>query len=318
MSIEELKAKVFISCGQTRNSGEVEIAHKIKDRLMDLGYDPYIAIEEQTLQGVKENIFRQLETSEYFIFIDFKRERLMIDNNCLNYFMNPAVRRGSLFTNQELALASYLDIPLLAFQEGGVKPEDGIMRFLQGNATPFKNRDSLPSIISSKVQELWNPHWKNQLVMEIPRVPFRDVPDITTDRVKRYFHIQVRNLHLRKPAINCSVYLEKVFVPLKNNEISIETTGVKWRGSTSPNTAIAPTAHRKFNAFWIYHNVSLEHVSFEGCMDVSNIFEDMPTPIGFKDLELTYLVISENFRPIRKTFRLQMGDKIEELGFYTS
>ena len=58
MSEEKIGAKVFISCGQQKESYEVDIAHKIKERLEELGYDPYIAVEEKTLRGVKENIFR--------------------------------------------------------------------------------------------------------------------------------------------------------------------------------------------------------------------------------------------------------------------
>lgn len=309
---EDLRAKIFISCGQTRNTDEEKIANEIGKQLSKLGFEPYIAIEQQALQGVKENIFRQLETSEYFIFIDFEREQLMGDDNKI-------VHRGSLFTNQELALASYLDIPVIAFQENGVKPEDGILRFLQANAIQFTDRDSLPSIICNKVQVMeWNPNWKNQLIMEIPDPPFRDVPDTAANKVKRCFHIQVRNLHLHKPAINCSVYLEKIIDLTKNTEIAIETTGIKWRGAISPNTAIAPMSYRNFNVFWIYQNCSLEHISFEGLTDTTDIFENIPTLFGFKDIELTYIVLSANFRLLRKTIRLHIDNNIEEIKLYAT
>jgi len=84
-----------------------------------LGFDPYVAVQEQTLRGLKENIFRQLSYSQYFIFVDFKREKLEDKD---------AMYRGSLFSHQELALASYLDIPVLALQETGIKKNDGILR----------------------------------------------------------------------------------------------------------------------------------------------------------------------------------------------
>jgi hypothetical protein len=70
------RARVFISCGQNKVTDEERIAREIGLRLSELGYDPYIAIQEQTLRGLKENIFGRLEESEYFIFIDFKREEL--------------------------------------------------------------------------------------------------------------------------------------------------------------------------------------------------------------------------------------------------
>lgn len=68
------KARIFISCGQRKDTDEVAIANQIADKLeKELGFEsPYIAVQEQRLEGVKENIFRRLSNSEYFLFIDFK------------------------------------------------------------------------------------------------------------------------------------------------------------------------------------------------------------------------------------------------------
>src|SRR5215472_3923007 len=124
---EESQARIFISCGQGKKAGERDTAHAIAERLKALGFDPWIATEEQTLRGIKEHIFERLANSEYFLFVDFKREQ--IGSDC----------RGSLFSHQELALASYLGVDVIAFQETGVKLE-GLLAFLGGNATPFEDR----------------------------------------------------------------------------------------------------------------------------------------------------------------------------------
>jgi hypothetical protein len=60
---------------------------------VSLRFDAYIAVEEQTLRGLTENIFARLANSEYFLFDDFKRDRLEGSNE----------HRGSLFSHQELA-----------------------------------------------------------------------------------------------------------------------------------------------------------------------------------------------------------------------
>jgi len=120
-----VSARVFISCGQRKETIEARIAGVIKNKLTKLGYTPYVATQEQTLDGIKENIFRRLQNSEYFLFIDFKRERLCTERG--------EAYRGSLFSHQELALASYLNKPVKAFQEKGVKPHDGLIGFLQTN-----------------------------------------------------------------------------------------------------------------------------------------------------------------------------------------
>lgn len=199
LSNEQPRAKVFISCGQKRGSNEVEVAHRIVERISKLGYDPYIAVEEQTLRGVNENIFGQLETSEYFIFIDFKREPIITNDE--------QICRGSLFCHQELALASYLGIPIVAFQEKGVKQEDGLMDFLQGNSIPFTDRHLLPNVIADTIQQRgWDPNWKNQLYLEREIGQFVDAKRIPENKMARYFHVWVKNQNLRRPAINCYVY----------------------------------------------------------------------------------------------------------------
>ncbi len=156
---EALLATVFIGCGQSKHSDEVTIANAIKSKLEQLGFSPYVAVNEQSLRGLKENIFEQLRSSEYFIFVDFKRERLVCEHP-------EEVYRGSLFSHQELALASYLDIPVLAFQESGVKKDDGIIRFLQTNAEQFTDRHFLPDVIAERVRALrWNSGSRNELVL---------------------------------------------------------------------------------------------------------------------------------------------------------
>ena len=66
------RARVFISCGQNKETTEAVIATQLRDKLLQIGFDPYIAVAEQTLRGLKENVFARLSNSEFFIFVDFK------------------------------------------------------------------------------------------------------------------------------------------------------------------------------------------------------------------------------------------------------
>lgn len=106
------KARVFLSCGEQKGTEEISIAQRIKAKLERMGFQLYIAVEEQTLKGVKDNIFSRLAESEYLIFIDFKREKLMEKTEK----GEPEKHRGSLFSNQELAIAAFLETPVLAFR----------------------------------------------------------------------------------------------------------------------------------------------------------------------------------------------------------
>lgn len=48
---------------------------------MKLWANPYIAVEEQTLKGFTQNILPRLNESEYYIFIDFRREQFQTNDN---------------------------------------------------------------------------------------------------------------------------------------------------------------------------------------------------------------------------------------------
>ena len=155
---ENIKSRIFLSCGQktSKDNNEVEIASQISDKLTDIGFEVYMAIGKQSLKSIKENIFPKLEEAEYFLFIDFKREKL-----------DTGEYRGSLFSNQELAVATFLDKEVLIFQEKGIKMRDGLLSSIQANSILFDDRTCLLKIIEDKIRELnWNLNWRNELVIQ--------------------------------------------------------------------------------------------------------------------------------------------------------
>ena len=149
-----MRAHVFISCGQDQESDEVAVAQAIAKGLRDLGYDPYIAVQEQTLRGLTDNLFARLADSEYLVFVDFLREQLA----------NSPAHRGSLFSHQELAIAAFLGLDVIALQEAGTKPRDGMIRFLQTNPVEFNVRGDLPQLVLAKVKDRgWTPEWRRDV-----------------------------------------------------------------------------------------------------------------------------------------------------------
>jgi len=137
---DKIRARVFVSCGQ--RDDEQQISLEIGSRLSELGYDPYVAIEEQSTLSVITNILDMLEKCEYYLLIDFKREQLIPGSreHLLGFIEDKEKRidhRGSLFSNQELAVAIFLKKPLIAFQEEGVTTRDGMLSAIQGNVIRF-------------------------------------------------------------------------------------------------------------------------------------------------------------------------------------
>jgi len=306
------KAKVFISCGQRKSTDEFEIAEKIESGLIGLGFEAYIATTRQTLRGIKESIFPELESSDYFLFIDFKREQLDNEN----------LWRGSLFSHQELAVASYLDKEVIAFQEKGVKQRDGLMGVLQSNTIQFSDRQQLPNLVATEVRRRWSPTWKNQLVL------VRDADEyipVTEERVnhqtglrepytRRFFHITVKNLNPRKMAINCYAYLEKVQKRTKTRKINIpiKTIEFKWEGYTLPNAVIAAGQERSFDAFHVFEDNPTQ-ILFQPFLDSKTFSPKIPAGVG--NYLLTYRVISENFAHAIQTFQLRISDRVDDLQF---
>jgi hypothetical protein len=305
-AIETPRARVFISCGQNKTTDEPRLASAIKDRLISMGFDPYVAVGEQSLRGLKENLFDQLQKAEYFLFVDFKRERL--DGLDLH--------RGSLFSHQELAIASFLETDVLAFQEQGVKQHDGILGFIQGNAIPFNDREALPDLVSRTVKgyidsSKWSPGWRSELVLKRDPSAFSDAVQTPNMQMSRFFHIGVENLHRRKVAMNCYAYLERATELNSRVETPLKTIELKWEGYVHPNAHILAGTTRQFDAFWLPHD-DPRSVKFSAFCDASNM---MPF-LKESKYRMDYLVVSDNFPATRASFTLNLDELLDLVSLY--
>src|SRR6266545_5744742 len=71
-----IRSRVFVSCGQ-KNQQEKMIATEIETRLSQLGYSPYVATHKQSTGSLIKNVLNILKECEYYLFVDFKREKLI-------------------------------------------------------------------------------------------------------------------------------------------------------------------------------------------------------------------------------------------------
>ncbi|MDP3063185.1 MAG: hypothetical protein Q8O40_08265 [Chloroflexota bacterium] len=245
--METPKAKVFISCGQ-RTDAERATAAAIEKELVALGFETYVAVQRQTLEGLKDSIFAHLSDSEYFLFVDFRREQLP----------DPILFRGSLFSHQELAVASYLDLRFMGFQQSGVKRE-GVLSFLQGNCLPFSDPTELPALVQSQAVKLgWRPDWKNAL--QITRQPSEHHDPHIGDSggpLARYFHLKVTNLNKYKPAVGCRAYIgdiTRLGASMEGDWIAgLGAVELKWGGYVFPEVILPPSRSRDIDAGRVLH-----------------------------------------------------------------
>lgn len=300
--MQTLRAKVFISCGQKKGTHEVKVSREIAKVLEDLGFEPYIAVQEQTLKGLKENIFSQLTTSEYFLFVDLPREQLDGNSEC----------RGSLFSHQELAIASYLDLPVIAFQQKGVKRLDGMLGIFQANAIQFDNINDVPKMVRQQVTRVgWRPDWRNAL--RIVRNPSEfDDADIVNQPGRpraRFLHLTVENLNPHKLAVNCVAYVEAIEDLKKNTPLRFRTAELKWAGYTLPNAAIMPAANRELDAFFVLHT-NPQAIHFNCFTDSGYFMRPIQGPGQF---QIDYVIVSENFPQARISVTATIGHTIADL-----
>lgn len=296
------KTKIFISCGQKRDSVEADIAKQIEGKLINLGFDTYLAIEQHTLKGLKENIFKHLVDSEYFLFVDFKREHL----NDSNSF------RGSLYSNQELAIASFLEKEVIAFQQKGILHIDGMLSSLQLNPIEFNNREKnrLPDLIEQQIKRSgWNHQWKNELDISV-QPNYDDARKVSGD-VGRHYFLRIDNLHKDKIAFNCTAYVKSILCKTKNLPIPTETVELKWAGSLVPTVTIMPKSYRLLDAFFVLKSRPdlLIFLSF------SDSLRHLPPLSGIGEYEIVYIVVSENFPLLEIKTTINITGNVETISF---
>lgn len=296
-----MRARVFISCGQNKDTDELTTAKAIADGLEQLGFDPYIAVDEQTLLGLTENIFARLASSEYFVFVDFKREQLANSADC----------RGSPFSHQELAIASFLKLEVLAFQERGVRL-DGMMRLLQVNCIPFANRQELPAMVMDSVPKRgWRSDWRNELSVERDQDRDSELKKIGKYEkgTRNVFAATVRNCHNRRPAAHTFIYLDHIEAEAGGSVPPLRTVELKWLGYDFPNALIRPSASRSFECCWIDPQQP-SVANFNVFTDKDEYRTHIQGPGRFR---LRYTALAENFSPASLDLELVLGNAIEDV-----
>lgn len=253
------KAKVFISCGQS-NSKEKEYGIKAREWFSKKGFNAYFAEEIHTPEALTENIFNALKESEYFVLINFARTKQSI-------FTRKNFDIGSLFVQQELAIASFLKIQMIGFHVGNIKLE-GVEKYILVQSTKINSTDDMIRELVEKVTEAkgWFPNSKNQLFLNFGNHHHNfPIIDNTGNQVvdqndklllRDWYHIIVDNGSYFKHAINCSAYIESI-KNLKTGETIFGDNYYKvelmWAAAKDIRVNIPIRSKRDLDAFFYDH-----------------------------------------------------------------
>jgi hypothetical protein len=297
-------ARVFVSCGQ-RKKKEKEVADQIRTYLKEKGYCAYVAVTTHSSRSLREEIFDRLQTAEYFLFVDFARERLGGSHS----------RRGSLFSHQELAVASFLDIDVLPFQQSRVKRE-GFLDQIQGNPIPFKSPgDLLPMVKSAIGESGWRADWRRDLRI-YPVVEGKDDATWPNGRTARYFHIRVKNNHRRLLAMECSVFLTKIVDLANHKEREPDSVQMKPRRSTETFVPIPPGKSAQFDVAFIFHDAPDKAFAGLNPFKVDSTTAAKQALLeGPGEFELHYEAHSKEFPPVTAVGKLKLGATINDASF---
>jgi hypothetical protein len=145
------KPLIFVSCGQSTESGK-SLGKRLCGLVDATGvYQGYFAEQQQTLEGLTANIFRQLESCVGFVAVLHERGKV---ESALEHGY-----RAAVFIEQELAIVSFLNetrtenIDFIGYVQHGVMLE-GIRGYLLMNPTQFTEDEQVIEDFAARIKAL--------------------------------------------------------------------------------------------------------------------------------------------------------------------
>lgn len=312
---QSLRARIFLSSGQIDGSDEVKLVEEAKRRLEsdEFGFSVSIGTGTNATESVASNVFRRLRQAEYLILVDFARGTVTGEPG-----QSAPFQRGSLYSEQELAVAVFRGLNYLVFQENGMLKRDGLLRHISSDPV-FFDRATLVERICERVKTeiksgRWDPDWRNELGLSRSG----EGPD-TGEWVRygdegklhaKYFHVEVENRHRDQIATGVHAYLEawtdSTTPKIRNIPPLVE---IKFSGVRTRSVSIPPRQKREFDGVFVFQEmpghawVGLNTFLRDWTgLDLIYHFEG----VG-REIDLEFAVFCDQFEPARKRFRLRIG-----------
>jgi hypothetical protein len=198
-----MPARVFISCGQATDE-ERNVSSQLEAWFHSKGYDPYVAIQLQTIGDLNAGIIGALKASDYYIFVNFPREKIVVGKK--------ECRRGSLYSHQELAIAYAFGFEHFLVVNHKDVMDEGVQKSIVSNVPEFERASDVLALVATAVQ---NGHWAPTYSRHLSLNPLRWAGEVVYGdhagrRKQKTLHADVRNNRSDRAAYHVVAHLNEV------------------------------------------------------------------------------------------------------------
>ena len=293
-----MPGKVFISCGQASDA-ERMAAREVAAWFHLQGFTPYVATQVQSILDLNLGIVGELKASDYYLFVNFRREQLPPTEASSPTF------RGSLYTNQELAIAYALGFEKMLFLNQRNAERAGMFGTIVSNSQEFDGYIELLPAVQAAVQAAeWTPSYSRQLLASRLRLAqIVRFGDHTGQRVGRTLHIDIENRRPDLAATHCAARLRTIHEEAGTSRLCFDQSPLKITGQPGYSQSIWPETHGAFDLLSVSTD-KYPYVFLNSALDVSPR-QPVITDLGTYRLE--YEVYAEGFPKLSFAVELQLA-----------
>lgn len=223
------------------------------------------------------SIFQALQESEYFV--------------AFNPYRKETGEVGSLFVQQEIAMAALLEIPILYFYGKGVSKTIGVSGGLHLNGICVENPEDMKKFLDDGVKK-WDSTSKNQLFLEFNNPHFNSrLLNHPNQPLSNWYHLVVKNGSTYKHARNCRAYVEKIENLTSNEVLPLDyKLELIWAGTGTHSISLTKRSKRDVDAIWTIQGSGIWRFQ---SLQTSTVY--VYPNLNNGQYRMTYSVLSDNF-----------------------
>lgn len=262
-----MKSRVFLSCGQ-RDDEERRVASAVARLLRARSFDVYVAVNVQTILEINHGIIEELKNSDCYLFVNFRRDRVR------------GGYRGSLFSNQEFAIAYAMGFERILVVNQKRIAREGMLGYIASNTEEFEELSECCAAVERAVDRAgWKPEYSRRLTAGPLRFSSKDTLIATPRFFGRFLYLDIQNNRPDIAALETTARLSEYGRPGHGMVPCAIRSPLKATGRNGFSHTIFPNSHEAFDILCVGWHSNPTAVTF--APPVSGAFVG-PYPIDSK------------------------------------